>query len=965
VKTRQGLVLLTATCLVACSVSPVYSPDAGSSPDAALPDSGTSPGPDAGGDAGLDAGGPDAGGTDGGGSDAGVDAGPADGGPIVPLFIATTVLPAGQRGTPYLATLIAGGGTTPYAWTLTNAAPGISATAAGEISGTPSASGTFAVTASVIDSSTPPTTLSRSLQLVIAPLPGTNTFYVSPSGLDTNPGTQAQPWATLTHAQTVVQGLPKTSPITVNVRQGTYYLPQGMIFGASDSGDGGAATVTWQAFPGETPVLNGGTPVTGWTNTSTNVWTTTLPASTVDFENLYYNGERRLRTRIGAGGDAGTIGAFLRVVSDVYTPAPSTNCPDSGYNADAGGFRCYDRFVFDPDAGSGETIASAWKNLNPPAGNPCGAAAHGTAPSGDIEVDMFEAWSMQKLRVSCVDDAKRILYFTAPGPLYVNNGPFFGPTPEHRYMVENVQDYLQQPGQWFLDRSASPWKLTYLANTGENPNTDTVIAPQAQPLLTFYGFQWATFRGLTLEMDNYVPGPSGYNTDDNGETTLPGLISCQSCQHVTLDGLTVRRTSANAVQIVTTTGGSAASDDTVENSAFYDLGSSGVQIGYKASGRDTDAVLPKNLIVQNNLIQGYSRVFADGEGIATGALQDSQFIHNEINDGYHAGISVCNASCDSAPTSRGTANVASWYNRLWNLLQGITSDGGSLYYGIGGQVKSGLGNLIGHNLIHDVTDSSIIDQGVPGSGYGGQGIYLDSQSGGVTVQDNVVYRVSQFGFTMTLGPAPCVPGNTFMNNIAVLAREAMFFEQEPWPQGCPSTWSAQCQAESPTRVNVIGNLFYFDRTDPLFYVQQGCAYPCGLASYNQFQNFEGNLYWRTDGAFSTYAKQFHVSGRMCTNGETPAGWIYMPFADWQTSLTNGGQTYVMDEDTGAVIASPNFANPGYPNDDYTLSAAPVRGFDYAATNDTLQNAGRNNPILTAPTVPATFPTYHYDPSTDF
>ena len=37
----------------------------------------------------------------------------------------------------------------------------------------------------------------------------------------------------------------------------------------------------------------------------------------------------------------------------------------------------------------------------------------------------------------------------------------------------------------------------------------------------------------------------------------------------------------------------------------------------------------------------------------------------------------------------------------------------------------------------------------------------------------------------------------------------------------------------------------------------GCAYSCGL-EYDKFLNFQGNLYWRTDGKFATYDKAFQV-----------------------------------------------------------------------------------------------------------
>ena len=91
--------------------------------------------------------------------------------------------------------------------------------------------------------------------------------------------------------------------------------------------------------------------------------------------------------------------------------------------------------------------------------------------------------------------------------------------------------------------------------------------------------------------------------------------------------------------------------------------------------------------------------------------------------------------------------------------------------------------------------------------------------------------------------------HTFHKNIFGFGRESIFQQGTPWTQGCG-------MAPSP-EVNVESNIFYFDLSDSAgFYVTGGCADSCGLA-YNQFQNFQGNLYWRTDGAFATYNKAFH------------------------------------------------------------------------------------------------------------
>ncbi|MBB5339847.1 beta strand repeat-containing protein [Tunturiibacter gelidoferens] len=87
------------------------------------------------------------------------------------LAITTSAFAPGTQGTAYSASLLATGGTTPYAWSIsTGSLPaGLSlSSSTGLISGTPTASGTFNFTATVTDAENPAQTRSASASLVIA-----------------------------------------------------------------------------------------------------------------------------------------------------------------------------------------------------------------------------------------------------------------------------------------------------------------------------------------------------------------------------------------------------------------------------------------------------------------------------------------------------------------------------------------------------------------------------------------------------------------------------------------------------------------------------------------------------------------------------------------------------------------------------------------------------------------------------
>ncbi len=832
------------------------------------------------------------------------------------------------------------------------------------------------------------------------------------SGAASSPNSQRTdgPFASIAKAQIAVQELLRNhpqGPIIVMIRGGVYYLPLSptspgtLNFTQLDSGTS-ATPVIWENYPGETPTVSGAESIRKgrqqinfyglgltWTNPSGNLWQVQLPANTQPFEYFFYKTktrQRRLRSRLQSANGVGyyikdgacystatgqtvdlatcNLGTFLRIAATV--PPGNTGCPSVSYQGQS---KCLDRFQYAP----GDPV-TRWANLNgvytgDPA-QPCRADRANPYPAGDIEVTLFDSWTVDILRVNCVDTSNHIIYFTGPAKGNPTDYNCFGPSAGHRYIVENTLEAFQQEqqagqtGLWFLDRSTELWTLSYIAKDGENPNLDNTLIPQLQPgsatggsLLSATQLSYVTFQGITFEMDNFTPPAAGFANDENGESTLPSAVDCESCQQVAFDGVTIRHTSASGLQIASVDGhsGPPAANDVIQNSAFYDLGSSGIHMGHAPQGNDLASSVVHSVTVQNNVIQGYGRVFPGGEGLAQGSGNNILYQHNDIDDGYHAGISICEYGCGGENGS----DIVSQYNHIWNIMQGITSDGGALYYYVGSVQKSGTGNKILNNLVHDVSDSSVIDRSILGTGYGGQGIYLDGLSAGVSVENNVVYRVSGNTAFLSEGPAGGQPANTFQNNILAYGRKGMLTESIAWPENCNAS----------TKINMTSNILYFDQNDTTgFYAIQGCADSCGM-SFNQYQNFERNLYWRTDGQFATYTKAFHVlttppppdQASSCTEPQNPkTAWTFFDFPTWQNGhpLVNGHSLPMNEDAEGTVSVDPGFGTSGLPTD-FLLTKSPMSGFDYTQTNDTIKTAGRTNPLIEPPQVPPTFPTYFY------
>ena len=138
------------------------------------------------------------------------------------LSIPTTALPNGMVGVPYNASIVAAGGTTPYAWSISSGAlpAGLSLSAAGLISGTPTAPAqNSSITFLAQDSGSPMQTKSVTLALTIAPAPLTILTTLLPQGMVGVPY----------NASVVASG--GTIPFTWSISSGT--LPAGLSLSAA------------------------------------------------------------------------------------------------------------------------------------------------------------------------------------------------------------------------------------------------------------------------------------------------------------------------------------------------------------------------------------------------------------------------------------------------------------------------------------------------------------------------------------------------------------------------------------------------------------------------------------------------------------------------------------------------------------------------------------------------------------
>jgi hypothetical protein len=165
---------------------------------------------------------------------------------VTPVTITTATLPAGTEGQPYTApSLVASGGTSPYNWSINTGSSlpaGLSLSASGAITGTPTASGTTSTTFKVLDSTTP------NQQSATKPLSITINAAPPPLTITTNSplpaGTVNQPGYSTTLAATG-----GTPPLTWSLASGSPALPAGLTLDPLTGVIGGTPTSAGTVSP--------------------------------------------------------------------------------------------------------------------------------------------------------------------------------------------------------------------------------------------------------------------------------------------------------------------------------------------------------------------------------------------------------------------------------------------------------------------------------------------------------------------------------------------------------------------------------------------------------------------------------------------------------------------------------------------------------------------------------------------
>ncbi len=547
-------------------------------------------------------------------------------------------------------------------------------------------------------------------------------LFVSATGSDRWSGTLAAPnadgsdgpFATLTRARDAVRKLKKqkTTDILVLVREGTYQLENTVVFGLEDSGTGDA-TVTYAAYPGETPVFSSGREIEGFKRVIDKL--PGLPAAAQG--NIWAaDVSRRFDTLYDAAG------LLPRARSAGFIPLP-------------GGTR--DTLHFP------EGRLKNWPNVE----------------DVEIVVRPHHAWIVNVLPLASVDERAQIARTAIDATYAINQLHFLKET--ESCWVENVLEELDEPGEWVLNTKQ---RKLYLWPRGESP----VVAPQLTELIRIEGeidkmgpkdvpVRNLCFRGLTfMHGERYLlsADDAGLQHDWDMLDKANSLVRLRGAENCTIEQCHFTHSGSGAIRVDLH-----GQQNNISGNHIEYMGGAGILLcGYGPGNKDVN----RHNLVCNNHIHHTGRIYSHSPGIMVWQSGENRVANNLIHHTPYTGI-IISGCLTGFFTKRGrelgrtirrheigrlpakpqledvrpylhTHDNRIEYNEIHHVME-MLGDGNAIY--IRG---AGAGNVIRRNYVHHLVTPMHMQCA----------IRTDGGQRDTLIAENLIYRCTSQGIILKL-----------------------------------------------------------------------------------------------------------------------------------------------------------------------------------------------------------------------
>ncbi|WDQ16460.1 right-handed parallel beta-helix repeat-containing protein [Rhodopirellula sp. P2] len=561
-------------------------------------------------------------------------------------------------------------------------------------------------------------------------------FYVSTEGRDDWSGTLPTPndsrtdgpFAALPRARDAVRdsGKNRAGDVLVLVRGGTYRLTETVVFGLQDSGVPGS-TVTYAAYPDETPVLSSGRETKGWKPVPT-----TLPGLS--------------KKAIGKVKVA-DVSARFHTLFDAEGMLPRAR--SKGFIPLKGGSRNELHFP----AGR----LKNWTNVE------------------DIEIVVrpHHAWIVNILPLESVNEKKQIARTSIDATYAMNPLHFLKTT--NSCWVENALEELDEPGEWALNIQTG--KL-YLWPRNDSP----ILAPRLKELIRIEGkidkegprdipVTNLCLRGLTFthgERFSIAPDDAGLQHDWDMHDKANALVRLRGTEHCKIEQCHFAHSGGTAIRVDLH-----GQHNTIAGNVIEHIGGAGILLsGYGPGTKDVN----RENRVFNNHIHHTGRIHSHSPGIMLWQSGENRVANNLVHNTPYTGIILSGCMTDffrrqgrelgrtirrheiaSLPKTPKLEDVLPYLHTHDNQIERneihhameMLGDGNAIY--IRG---AGSGNVIRRNYIHHLVAPMIMQAA----------IRTDGGQRDTLIAENLIYKCTSQGILMKLNTR--VENNIVANIIA-------------------------------------------------------------------------------------------------------------------------------------------------------------------------------------------------------
>ena len=452
-------------------------------------------------------------------------------------------------------------------------------------------------------------------------------LFISPSGDDTHPGTEAAPFLTLTRARDEIRALRSAGelapgPVVVNLIGGVYRITETLQLETVDSGTE-EAPVIWRGAPGTGDVrFVGAVALATWESV----------------------GDPRIRRRLGPAAREEVRQFDLKAagVTDFGSPTPA-----SGRRAELIYDAKYMPLARYPDEGDWLEVSSipeGGRFIETERDSHYGRIGYDDerpaswADVGDLWMHGYwvHDWSDQYHRVETLDLDKKEIWPEEP---YHGYGYKRG----QRFYFLNVLEELNSPGEWFLDRESG---VLYFWPPGDIAQADLFFPQLTEPMVVLQATQHVSIRRVTFE------------------AALDKAIVIAGGAHNEIAGCTIRNFGASVAIAISGT------HNTIRSCDVYEVAGAGIELG----GGDRATLTPGHNAAINNDIHHMGRVYRTYHGAFRLNGVGNRIAHCWIHDLPHQGIGYSGNDhlieyCDFERIAQETGDVGATYTGAdWTFM---------------------------------------------------------------------------------------------------------------------------------------------------------------------------------------------------------------------------------------------------------------------------------------------------------